>query len=226
MSENKILIDKTDALNIADSVRAVTNTTDKMTLLEVPEKLYRISTSVIDQTYNPDSGNAQSGKAVAQAILNADTSQKPFIKIADITLTEATSLVTITKDMNGNDFSLTDIIVSFTAPSETTARTIQVYVGAFETADVTKAFTRIPHSINATYKSECRCYAVVRHGRIINVSSMSQVRVNTYQANNVQQILQGIGCLEADSIDRLHVFTFNDGGFSAGSRIVIEGVAR
>ena len=68
MSENKILIDKTDALNIADSVRAVTNTTDKMTLLEVPEKLNRISTSVIDQTYNPDSENAQSGIAVAEAV--------------------------------------------------------------------------------------------------------------------------------------------------------------
>ena len=68
MSENKILIDKTDALNIADSVRAVTNTTDKMTLLEVPEKLNRISTSVIDQTYDPTSENAQSGKAVAEAV--------------------------------------------------------------------------------------------------------------------------------------------------------------
>ena len=192
--------------------------TEEYTNIQIIEKT--------DQIYNPTSENAQSGKAVAQAILNADTSQKPFIKIADITLTEATSLVTITKDINGNDFSLVDVIASFIAPSETTERTIQVYFGVSETAIPNKAFVRIPHRIITMDKSESRCYAVVRHRRIINVSSMSQSLVNGYQGNSVQQILQGIGYLEADSIDRLHIFTYNDGGFSAGSRIVIEGVAR
>lgn len=63
-------------------------------------------TPVIDQTYSPTSENAQSGKAVAQAIAGVPTvGSEVWEVIADTTLSED-GVVVINQDLTGNAFRL------------------------------------------------------------------------------------------------------------------------
>ena len=50
---------------------------------------------VVDQNYNPESENPQSGKAVAQAVANAGGGEKPWQVIEDITLIEAIKIASV-----------------------------------------------------------------------------------------------------------------------------------
>lgn len=77
----------------------------------------------IDQTYNAESENAQSGKAVAEALLTipqGNEKQKQYELINTITVTPDTdgSLPTdviISTDSEGNTFELTDFYINITA---------------------------------------------------------------------------------------------------------------
>lgn len=75
--------------------------------------------AVIDQTYSPTSENAQSGKAVAEAILGIDRSEV-WEKITDVTL-EEDAVVSITKDEEGNAIRLKKFKVLVELPAVTSA---------------------------------------------------------------------------------------------------------
>lgn len=154
--------------------------------------------------------------------LFADASENPFATIADVTLTEAASVISITEDMYGKPFALREIVAKITFPATESAKTISVYFGI--EVNPAKGFARIQNLTHVTYGTESRCYAVIKHGRIMNISSVTSTTQNYYQSEKAEQILQGIGMLEAEKFDKLCVFTYTDGGFPAGSRVVIEGV--
>lgn len=75
--------------------------------------------AITDQTYNPESENAQSGKAVAEALKTVNTDEV-WRKIADITL-EENAVVTFSEDMDGNTVSLKKFKVLAELPEVTTA---------------------------------------------------------------------------------------------------------
>ena len=84
-------------------------------LLELIERVENIETGVADQTYSPTSENAQSGKAVAEAISGVSVQSDTWRKITDLTL-EEDSAVDITKDLDGKAISLKAFKIQVTVP--------------------------------------------------------------------------------------------------------------
>lgn len=72
----------------------------------------KYDSGIVDQTYNPDSENAQSGKAVAEAVAD-----KEFELIEEITITEDTDVITRNTEPDGTAYNFSGIfaIVSFPA---------------------------------------------------------------------------------------------------------------
>ncbi len=66
----------------------------------------------IDQTYSPESENAQSGKAVAQAVANAGGGQYELIETITVAEEGLTS-ITRNTEPNGNAYSFKDIYIAF-----------------------------------------------------------------------------------------------------------------
>ncbi len=75
--------------------------------------------AITDQTYNPESENAQSGKAVAEALSGAKVNEK-WELISERTLTED-AVVSITEDMNKNPINLKKFKVLAVLPQVSTA---------------------------------------------------------------------------------------------------------
>lgn len=115
--------------------------------------------SEVDQTYNPESENAQSGKAVAEAVtekeqyifdvLRENYATKKYVddaishietpeassneiweQIDDFTLTEQ-AVVSITEDSNGNPISLKKFKVVVILPAVSTATTLHLKLNKF-----------------------------------------------------------------------------------------------
>lgn len=63
----------------------------------------KVSDKIVDQTYNPESENAQSGMAVAEAL--ATVGGNDFVLIGDATLTEPAAVFDFSSDLNGNPLS-------------------------------------------------------------------------------------------------------------------------
>lgn len=62
----------------------------------------KVSDKIVDQSYNPTSVNAQSGKAVAEAIASISND---FVLIGDATLVEPAAIFKFSSDLNGNPLS-------------------------------------------------------------------------------------------------------------------------
>ena len=76
----------------------------------------------VDKTYNPESGNAQSGKAVAEAV------NKPWTLIEDITLSEPTTSVTIPKEkLQFKEVRIEALIIA--NDTSTTSQSLQISNG-------------------------------------------------------------------------------------------------
>lgn len=81
---------------------------------------------VVEQTYNPDSENAQSGKAVAEAV-----SEKPWTLIEDVNLTEAGTQISIPWDrLQVKELYIEGTII----PSDTSISTQTIQMGMSGTA--------------------------------------------------------------------------------------------
>ena len=76
----------------------------------------------IDQTYNPESENAQSGKAVAQAI---EQNIEAYELIEDITLTEDISQIERTVEPNGTPYNFRKVMVLYTSNAKVGTGNIQ-----------------------------------------------------------------------------------------------------
>jgi hypothetical protein len=115
-------------------VLSVTPTADEIPDLKIGET-YRITLSggevvsvewvikiKVDQTYNPESENAQSGKAVAQAI---STVGGDYELIEDITLTEDISQIERTVEPNGTPYNFRKVMVLYTSNAKVGEGNIQ-----------------------------------------------------------------------------------------------------
>ena len=95
---------------------------------------------VIDQTYNPESENAQSGKAVAEAIANIGGGGSPSTPsgtepewdlVQEITVDPETEAYSITTDINGNLFEYDEFMLDITgikAVSTSTKEHLIIYL--------------------------------------------------------------------------------------------------
>ena len=83
----------------------------------------KVNLDDVDQTYSPESPNAQSGKAVAEAI--STVAQKEWELIEDITLTEAVTEIRIPKDkLRFKEIHIESLVI----PSDTTITSQKIYV--------------------------------------------------------------------------------------------------
>ena len=85
-------------------------------LVELIEKVEDLENGSADQTYNPLSENAQSGKAVAEAISTVGNAPKNYEKIATITVAPDTdgklpTSVIFSADTGGKAFELTEFYI-------------------------------------------------------------------------------------------------------------------
>lgn len=93
-------VDKQDGIDdiLAEDINSIANA-----VIETQEEINKI---VIDQTYSPDSENAQSGKAVAEAI-----SEKQYELIEEITVTEDLQKIERSYDLDGNMYAFRSILL-------------------------------------------------------------------------------------------------------------------
>ena len=71
MAENKDFLIKEETLtDLADSIRNVDNTLKELSPSQMSEEIRRL-TAIIEQDFDANSSNAQSGKAVAEAVAKA-----------------------------------------------------------------------------------------------------------------------------------------------------------
>ena len=132
----------------------------------------------VDQTYNPESENAQSGKAVAEAMAGVNGT---YELIETITLTEDVTSITRNTEPNGNAYSFKDVHIYFYWKNgiETgTAVILQVDCG-------NKNFSAF-RSYNAAYNgSQSFVQTVYNHGKrffIFSAASTNDRASNTYSA--------------------------------------------
>lgn len=82
---------------------------------------------VADQTYNPESNNAQSGTAVAEAVSPAIPND--FEVIAEGELTESVNTILIDKDKDGNSLALQDVVsFYFYSPKNEKAKNVTIVI--------------------------------------------------------------------------------------------------
>lgn len=84
-------------------------------------------TPVVDQTYNPESSNAQSGKAVAEAIASLGNGDV-FVTVADITVKEAVNAITIDENSFSDITKLKDFYVAFSIAKPETVQSGKLMV--------------------------------------------------------------------------------------------------
>lgn len=101
--------DKQDGIDdvLAEDINAIAKN-----LIETQKEL---SKNVVDHTYSPESENAQSGKAVAEAI-DRKADKERWEQITEMTLAED-AVVSIAADKDGNSFALKKIYIRFNTPA-------------------------------------------------------------------------------------------------------------
>lgn len=214
---SKVLKEQIEA--IAENVRKVFEKikTDFATKKELEEAIENIPTGeggtiVVDQTYNPKSENAQSGKAVAEAIAGVDGT---YELIETITLEEDVTSITRNTEPNGNAYSFKDVYVRFNwAESIPNNKWIQLTVRAGGV--VSNAF-RTYLGAGATCKSWIK--TLCHYGQRFFVLSDSSSNIG--YANNFAYI--PISILETDApIDSITIS--HETGMPVGTKIYIYGV--
>lgn len=87
----------------------------------------KVENQVVSHTFDPQSEQPQSGKAVTQALATIPTGGKPMRLIAKGTLTEAVKTIVVNKDSNGNDFQVTgEVDIYVDAPAVEKANSLFV----------------------------------------------------------------------------------------------------
>ena len=84
-------------------------------------KIADMAKPVIDHTYNPESENAQSGVAVAEAL---EPFNRKYELIETITISEEVNTITRNTEPNGNAYSFKDVLIKFTWNNTFTTRSL------------------------------------------------------------------------------------------------------
>ena len=155
--------------------------------------------AVTDQTFNPESSNAQSGIAVSEAI-DRKADKEEWEQIAEITLDED-AVVSITTDKDGNSFALKKIYIRFNTPAvegDSTSTAIWLHTrfttNAYEYKPflATKGFSRnktkhgsFEAEIKAFWYGEARCTNSGTYGEDPSNLNPYGVRAESRNANHI-----------------------------------------
>ena len=120
----------------------------------------------VDQTYNPESENAQSGKAVAEALQGANSQWK---KLADVTITEEVNTITCThEDMP----QCKEFIVRAIFPASTTGETVSLGAAYCYLNNNNIVAFRFPATdINKSVITEQRCHILIADDLIYSIGN-------------------------------------------------------
>lgn len=115
----------------------------------------------IDQTYSPESENAQSGKAVAQAVANFGGGET-FVTIANITLEEAVNTITIDENAFPDIAKVKDFYIDFEIAKPETVQNGNLYIKVDEqsksntlTLAVISSWNNAKYVLGGTFYSKC-----------------------------------------------------------------------
>lgn len=163
------------------------------------ETISNLARPTIDQTYSPDSENAQSGKAVAEAV-GGKADKEEWEQITEITLAED-AVVSITTDKDGNSFALKKIYIRFNTPAvegDSTSTGIWLHTrfttNAYEYKPflATKNFPRnktkhgsFEAEIKAFWYGEARCTSSGTYGEDTSNLTPYGIRTESRNANHI-----------------------------------------
>lgn len=159
-------------------------------------------------------------QATARERIGASKKLGIWEDIATVNITEDASAITVNLDANGNTFSLSDIIVEITIPTENPVKQRNIYFGLNISTNFT--FSRIALTTNAKYISGAITYARIVSGRVICDGAISGPSNTRYQPYYKYAIFNGHGGIEAESFDSVSVFTYSD-AFPAGTTVILKG---
>ena len=133
------IVDLADKVNTSDVQQnynpAGVNANKPVSAAAVSEAIVdMVTVHDVDNEFNPESNNPQSGKAVAEAVTESVTEK--WEKIADTTLTDGDAVLYVTTDTNGKTFALKRffIVLKKAAKDDDTAKAA-VWVKAQSTKD-------------------------------------------------------------------------------------------
>lgn len=140
-------VDKQDGTDdiLAEDINSIANA-----VIETQEEINKI---VIDQTYSPDSENAQSGKAVAEALAALGGE---YELIETITLAESVTTIIRNTEPSGKAYNFKDVFIEFSWETEDTRKWILLEISA----DVKKAhaFRDLAEGVGTSWMQTLNCY--------------------------------------------------------------------
>ena len=149
----------------------------------------------VDQSYNPESENAQSGKAVAEALQGANSQWK---KLADVTITEEVNTITCThEDMP----QCKEFILRAIFPASTTGETVSLGATHCYLNNNIIGFRFPATNINKSVITEQRCHILIAddliysigtegaYGQAAIVANVNTIVGNRVITDNVTQII-------------------------------------
>lgn len=160
-------------------------------------------------------------QAAARERIGASKKLGIWEDIATVNITEDASAITVNLDVNGNTFSLSDIICEITIPKENPVKQRSIYFGLNISTNFT--FSRVALTTNESYISGAITYARIVSGRVICDGAISGPSNTRYQPYYQYAIFNGHGTIEAESFDSVSVFTFSD-AFPAGTTVILKGI--
>jgi hypothetical protein len=166
-----------------------------------------------DQTYNPESQNAQSGKAVAEAIASVDGT---YELIETITLTEDVTSITRNTEPNGNAYRFKDVHIYFNWTNGSTkgkSVTLEVHCGNKNFS----AFRAYDYAYNG---SKSFMQTVYNHGKRFFI--FSDASTNVRAAHNYPAAIPTVTLTSDEPIDKI-TLTHAE-AFKAETKITIWGV--
>ena len=198
--DNEIVIEVSDSIEYLNSIGFEVDSTYQIKIsngeLEYIGKLKKGAPMIVDQTYNPNSENAQSGKAVAEALQGANSQWE---KLSDVTITEEVNTITCThEDMP----QCKEFILRAIFPVSTTG--VNVSLGAaycYLNNNNSRAFGFMATDINKSVITEQRCHILIADDLIYSIgndaargqasimSSANTIIGNRVITDNVTQII-------------------------------------
>ena len=173
----------------------------------------------VDQAYNPESENAQSGKAVAEAIEGLSNAWE---KIADITTTEETNGIMASVEEFPDIANCKEFIIRVRFPKNTTSTDEKVSLGASRVSigDNIGFFQTYTYS-HRDFIYETRCHIIIADGLIFSTGTRNTVAEATVIEN--AGVLVGERFANETNKDIMYYLTDSTKYLPVGTQLIIYG---
>ncbi len=166
----------------------------------------------IDQTYSPESENAQSGKAVAQALNTVGGAEQSYELIEKITTTEEVKSINFSKEPDGTPYNFKKLYVIFNIPQAPVTGAIDIKISAVNCG-------RFANAINQSWNAASTAEFIFYEG-VSKIRTFYCQHTNSY--GNVATVQSSEPTIAVNKITELQL----DGAvnFPIGTTITIYGV--